>query len=605
MGGEGGARRVPGRVAAYVVCGAVLLSGCASMPDHGDLRGVESTPRQDTQVRVFAMPPQEGATPGAIVQGFLEALTSDDPDYATARKYLIGKAAKTWDPESSTTVLDVGPQPMQERPGGREGGADMSITLDGERVAALDAQQSYTPEVGKYRQTLHLVQDDKEQWRIDELPQGVVMGRSDFARNYTSVNKYYFASRARVGTVPAAVADPVYVRKRVDPTTQMVRSLLDGPTNWLRPVVRSGFPTGVALADDAGPLVPNDQNKLTVPLDRKAAGVKQGKCDEMAAQILFTLQSLTPVVDEVELQADGRRLCSLGEGRSAGIAARGSAQSPGHLYFIDGEHRLQWMAADGNDAAPESVPGAFGDGGKALRSVAVSRDEHEDAGVTLDGKQLYVTSLASGSQLGNPVLASAGATEKDRFTTPTWDAQGDLWVADRNPLTPRLYLLAKGDDTPVVVSTPGLTGRINAVRMAADGVRVALVVESGGRQSLLVGRVERDEGSDGRETVSVQELRSATPELEQVTAVSWASDSRLVVVGKETGGVEQVQYVQCDGSVPETGALPGLTEVQSIAASEDSEAPLFATSKDGLLWLPGGSGWRTLKPTASVAFYPG
>ncbi|WP_416975885.1 LpqB family beta-propeller domain-containing protein [Streptomyces sp. 4F14] len=605
MGGEGGARRAPGHVAAYVVCGAVLLGGCASMPDHGDLRGVESTPRQDTQVRVFAMPPQEGATPGAIVQGFLEALTSDDPDYATARKYLIGKAAKTWEPESSTTVLDVGPQPLQERPGGREGGADMSITLDGERVATVDAQQSYTPEVGKYRATLHLVQDDKEQWRIDELPQGVVMGQSDFVRNYTSANKYYFASRARVGVTPAAVADPVYVRKRVAPTTQMVRSLLDGPTNWLRPVVRSGFPTGTALQDEDAPLVPDDQNKLTVPLNAKAKGVKQAKCDEMAAQILFTLQSLTPAVDEVELRADGQRLCTLGEGRSGGVAARGSAQSPGHLYFIDGDHRLQWMAADGNDPVPESVPGAFGDGGKALRSVAVSRDEREAAGVTLDGKQVYITSLASGSSLGNPVLTSAGATEKDRFTTPTWDAQGDLWVADRNPLAPRLYLLGKGDDTPVVVSTPGLQGRINAVRMAADGVRVALVVESGGQQSLFVGRVERDAGSDGRETVSVQELRSATPELEQVTAVSWSSDSRLVVVGKETGGVEQVQYVQCDGSLPETAALPGLTEVQSIAASEDSEAPLFATSKDGLLWLPGGSGWRTLKPTASVAFYPG
>lgn len=66
-----------------------------------------------------------------------------------------------------------------------------------------------------------------------------------------------------------------------------------------------------------------------------------------------------------------------------------------------------------------------------------------------------------------------------------------------------------------------------------------------------------------------------------------------------------MQYVQSDGSVPEAGTLPGLTEVQSIAASEDSEAPLFATSKNGLLWLPGGSGWRTLKETASAVFYPG
>src|SRR3546814_5112928 len=39
----------------------------------------------------------------------------------------------------------------------------------------------------------------------------------------------------------------------------------------------------------------------------------------------------------------------------------------------------------------------------------------------------------------------------------------------------------------------------------------------------------------------------------QVTAMSWAGDNRLVVVGREAGGVEQVQYVQSDGSIPETG----------------------------------------------------
>ncbi|MEU1302934.1 hypothetical protein ABZ443_24655, partial [Streptomyces shenzhenensis] len=101
----GGVRRRPGRAAAYAVCGAVVLAGCASMPDGGDLRDVESTPRQDTQVRVFAMPPQENAAPGEIVQGFLEALTSDDPGYDTARKYLTSAAARKWRPEQSTTVL--------------------------------------------------------------------------------------------------------------------------------------------------------------------------------------------------------------------------------------------------------------------------------------------------------------------------------------------------------------------------------------------------------------------------------------------------------------------------------------------------------------------
>ncbi|WP_443031368.1 LpqB family beta-propeller domain-containing protein [Streptomyces sp. 3214.6] len=592
---------------AYAACGAVLLAGCASMPDSGDLRGVESTPRQDPQVRVFAMPPPDDAQPQEIVQGFLEALTSDDPSYSTARQYLTNKAAQKWEPERSTTVLADGPATVAGPTGSRDDGNDFSYVLTGTRVAVVDAQQSYTPASGNYGQTVHLTRDKKTgQWRIDALPPGVVMGKSDFQRNYVSVNKYYFASNTAAdgSGQPMAVADPVYVRERVDPMTQMVRSVLTGPTSWLRHVVRSSFPTGTALPKGTS-LAPDDQNKLTVPLNDKAAHIGRGKCDEMAAQLLFSLQSLAPTIEEIALRAGGTQLCSLAADRAAAVAARGSQTNPGYLYFIDGQHRLVRMTSGSGNTRAEPVPGALGDGAKALRSVAVARDEHSAAGVALDGKTLYVTSTVSGSSIGDPALQSKGKTETDRLTTPSWDAQGDLWVADRDPDRPRLLLLAKGRGQPLEVLTPGLDGRINAVRVAADGVRIALVVDKGGKQSLLIGRIERGAGSGEQPSVSVQELRSATPELEQVRAMAWAGDSRLVVVGREAGGVEQVQYVQCDGSIPEAGTLPGLTEVTSIAASEDSNTPLFATSKDGLLWLPGGSGWRTLKETASTVFYPG
>ncbi|MFC4500310.1 MULTISPECIES: LpqB family beta-propeller domain-containing protein [Streptomyces] len=610
MGADRGAgeRRTPARVVTYAVCGVVLLAGCASMPDSGDLRDVESTPRQDTQVRVFAMPPRDDAPPSEIVQGFLEALTSDDSGYATARQYLTARAAQQWEPEASTTVLADGPGTEAGRAGSREDGDDYSFTLTGTQVATVDAQQSYAPASGSYDQIVHLTRDKKtKQWRIDALPPGVVMGKSDFQRNYMSVNKYYLASSTKSASSgqPMAVADPVYVRERVDPMTQMVRSVLNGPTSWLRPVVRSSFPTGTTLKKGVTSLTPDDQNKLTVPLNDKAARVGQHKCEEMATQLLFTLQSLAPTIDEIALRASGRQLCSLTEEQA--VAARASNDDPEYLYFIDGRHRLLRMTggAGGSTTKAEPVPGELGDGTKELRSVAVARDEHSAAGVTLDGKSLYVTSTVTSGSLGDPVLQSAGKTAADRLTTPTWDAQGDLWIADRNPDAPRLLLLRQGGGEPVEVLTPRLDGRINAVRVAADGARIALVVDKDGKQSLLIGRIERSTGSGDQPSVSVQELRSATPELEQVTTVAWAGDSRLVVVGTESGGVEQVQYVQCDGSVPEAGTLPGLTEVNSIAASEDSEAPMFATSKDGLLWLPGGSGWRTLKETASVAFYPG
>ncbi|MFF4500334.1 LpqB family beta-propeller domain-containing protein [Streptomyces sp. NPDC001401] len=606
---EGSAGRRPMRALAYAVCGVVLLAGCASMPDSGDLRGVDSTPRQDTQVRVFAIPPQDNAQPSDIVSGFLEALTSDDPNYSTARQYLTKAASQTWKPGLSSTVLADGPGIDPNRLGSREGPDDLSFALTGTRVAKVDEQQAYSPAGGPYDAPVHLTRDKKtKQWRIDRLPQGVVMGKSDFQRNYMSVNKYYFASNAAAGTTPqpAPVADPVYVRRRVDPMTQMVRSLLNGPTNWLDHVVRTSFPTGTALKNGVTTLTPDDQNKLTVPLNEKAARVGQGQCNEMAAQLLFTLQNLTPAVDQVELQSGKSRLCSLREDRADTVAARGSVQPPGYLYFIDSKNRLVRIAAGSNSTKAEPVTGALGEGDKELRSVAVSRDEDTAAAVAGDGKELYVASLVSDSSLGDPVLTSHGKSgQNDRLTAPSWDASGNLWVADRDPDNPRLLLLDQGKGEPLVVKIPELDGRIQDVRVAADGVRIALVVAKGSKKSLLIGRIERrQEAGEDRPTVSVLGLHSATPELEDVTAMSWAGDSRLVVVGREQGGLQTMRYAQVDGSTPEGPAPAALSGIKEITAAESDRLPLVAYSEDGIVRLPSGAQWQ--KVTDGVApVYPG
>lgn len=605
---EGGARRRPVRAAAFAAFGVVLLAGCASMPDSGDLRDVESTPRQDTQVRVFAMPPQENAAPGAIVQGFLEALTSDDPNYDTARKYLTPAAAQKWRPQQSTTVLAGGPSTESDQgPGGREDPGSLTYVLAGTRVATVDAQQAYTPAQGPYTKRLHLTRDAKSgQWRIDALPQGVVMGKSDFQRNYTSVNKYYFASNTSVGVAaqPVAVADPVFLRTRVDPMTQVVRSLLNGPTAWLGPVVRSSFPTGTALQQGVSGLAPDDQNNVTVPLNREGARAGSAQCSRMATQLLFTLQNLTPTVDSVELQGpDDKTLCDLNADQAESVAWHSGVKGPDYLYFLDSKHRLVRIADTSTSTETMPVPGALGQGDEQLGSVAVSRDEHAAAGVSIDGKSLYVTSLSPKAPLGAAVVTSRGTTRTDRLATPTWDAQGDLWVLDRNPNDPRLLMLKQGSGKPLTVRIPGLSGHIMDIRVAADGVRMALVVEKGGRQSLLIGRIERDDSSG--EGPSIVELRSAAPGLEEVTAMSWAGDSRLVVVGREQGGVQQMSYVQVDGSVPEGQAPAALTGVKAITASEDERVPLVAYSEDGIVRLPSGAQWQKVVKDGSAPVYPG
>ncbi|WP_216591058.1 LpqB family beta-propeller domain-containing protein [Streptomyces brasiliscabiei] len=586
--------------------GSVLLAGCASMPDGGDMRDVESTPRQDAKVRVFALPPAEDAEPKAIVQGFLEALTSDDLDYETARKYLTGDALKTWEPDESTTVLDASPIPYTHVTGKRPEADEARIELSGTKVALVDGQHAYTPAGGEYNKTVHLTRvKDTQQWRIDRLPPGVVLGRSDFERNYKSINKYYFTSAAQSGE-PGTVADPVFVRSQVDPVTQAVRDLLEGPTSWLNPVARTSFPSGTALRKGTKALTPDDRNRLVVPLNKKADRVSESRCKEMAAQLLFTLQDYMPTgVDTVELQGStGTLLCELGEGEANIIASHGYGKSAAYEYFIDGGHRLVRLSEGKSLTTPTAVPGALGEGEKQLRSAAVSRDEDRAAGVSADGSELYVSPLTPGGTLGEPALRSTGATAKDRLTTPSWDGRGDLWVADRDPKKPRLLVLTDGMGEPLEVRTPNLDGRIEAVRVAADGVRVALILEQEGKRALYIGRIERDADAEST-TVSIVELRSVTPDLEDVTAMSWAGDSQLVVVGRESGGVQQVRYVRVDGSpMPDSGPS-ALTGVEEIAASEDESQPLVAHSADGIVRLSPGEQWQTVVKEGSAPVYPG
>lgn len=206
-------------------CAAVLLAGCASMPDSGDVTSVEQSPRSEgeSQVRVYGVPPQDGAQPTNIVRSFLDATTSDEADFRTATQYLAKSAKRTWRPFQVTNVLQERPKPEPKTLPNREDSNGYTVTLSGSQVAAVDDSHAYTPEEKPYRQTIHLIKEGG-QWRIDRLPDGLVLGLSDFQRIYRSVNKYYFASYNSESGEPKAnrnalVADPVYLRQRIKPIT--------------------------------------------------------------------------------------------------------------------------------------------------------------------------------------------------------------------------------------------------------------------------------------------------------------------------------------------------------------------------------------------------
>ncbi|WP_420037894.1 LpqB family beta-propeller domain-containing protein [Streptomyces sp. cg28] len=589
------------------------------MPDSGGLQSVEASQRPDSPVRVFALPPRDNAGAKTIVEGFLEALTSDDPSYAMARKYLTAKAAKNWHPERETVVLADGPRPRPlDRANAREEGRLFELT--GTRVASLDDQQAYQPDDRGYEGQLHLslvatAKGKPKQWRIDTPPAGVVLGESDFQRIYQSVNKYYYAVDSASksgdgGSQRRLVADPVFVRKWADPLTETVKEVLAGPTRWLNRVVTTSFPMKAALRDGTKSLTPDDANKLTVPLDKSADAIGAARCKEMAAQILYSLRDLaSSSVEEVELErSDGRLMCTLEKSAAYALVAPRYSQATEYQYFLDDKGRVVRMPGTEGSHKPEQVAGPMGEGERPMRSIAVSRDQERVAGVSGDGRSLYVASMVTNASLGDALVHSGAKAEKDGFTTPSWDAQGDLWVADRDPKNRRLLVFGQGmADRMQEVPVAGLgdDAAIEAVKMSGDGARIALLVDENGTTQLRIGRVERDHGVTGGDVeISVAGLRPAAPEMEEVTAMSWAGGSRLVVVGRESGGLQQIRYVQCDGSTPTGQALPGLTRVSEIAAS-DTDLPLLAHSDDGIVRLPSGAAWQSVLKAGTAPVYPG
>lgn len=618
MGAERRRGRGPAvRAVALLGCG-VLLAGCGSMPDSGDVSPVKASNPGDSQVRVYPVSPRENAEPDEIVNGFLEAMTGDDPGFATARTYLTKKAAGEWKPEESTTVLMAAPVSRRVRSGIRETQERLVYSLHGEQIATVDSRHAYQP-VGraKYAGAIQLVQapgpDGKgKEWRIDNLPPGLLLGESDFQRNYRSVNTYYFASGRHW-----VVADPVYIRQRQDPVTRMdpvaqtVKALLEGPTNWLDPVVDSSFPTGVALKDGVTSLTPDEQNKLKVPLNKKADNIGYGTCRRMAAQLLFTVGDLASTrVSQVELLSeDGRRLCVLEESQKENYRADPSGGLQENPYFLDASGRLAKLDATAeNVGSPSPVQGPFGNGAVKVSKVAVARDERRAAAVSDEDRHLRVASVVSDAdvELPQPLVRSNGARLEDRLSAPSFDGRGGLWVADRDPANPRLLYVPDGSEEPVPVSAPWLAGgwRIEALRVSEDGVRMALLLTKNGKTTLHIGRVER-QGAGAKQSVQVVDLQAIAPRMESVTSVSWAGQSRLVVLGKLAGGVQQVRYIQTDGSTS-AAAIPGLNQVKVVAAANDERSPLVAASADdGIVRLRAGANWQPMVEKGTSPVYPG
>ncbi|MFJ8044966.1 LpqB family beta-propeller domain-containing protein [Kitasatospora sp. NPDC096147] len=619
-------RRVARGFAALLV--PLLAAGCVAMPSDGSperVREPDPDASENLQVRVYAMPPHPGDDPKALLSAFLDAANADDQNYSTALEYLTPAAVKRWKPEERVVVLDTLPRPATVAGNSNmaEESGTVEVEIRGTKTAELDRGRTYTAsQVTSYTSTFRLVRQaegpNKGEWRIDDLPAGLITDQARFKNSYRSVHRYFptladpSVDPADPANRPVLVPDPIYLRTRLDPLTAAAKALLAGPSRWLEPGVRTAFDRSMELD---GPVTVTEGQAGTVRVKGLDFNVQDSRCQEMVTQLYYTLaevqgkqrlRSLTLNGDRGGCSTSGGSDVFLAPGQLAGGEA-GTRQ-----YYLDAKDSKSGplMVASGLGSKGTSVPGELGIKERALRpdAFAVRRDTAEAAVITSDSRDLFLVPLTEEGVRGPTVHQSAGG----RLVSPSWDGRNNLWLVEVPPQgAPRVLMVRDRKLVQVRLGELG-GGQVQQLKVSSDGSRIALVVQQDGRRKLRLGIV-RHGGTRQAPEVEVVGLtdREVAPALSDVVSVAWADTDQLLVLGKELDKLQQLHYFGTDGSVSADVPLQGGDSMLAVSATEargDGKVPpaVLATSRDQIYRLSG-SQWVELAPGLkdSQFSYPG
>lgn len=555
-------------------CGVVSSGMSAQVPTSGPIEqgeqvGVEP---EDQFIRVIAREPRPGMSPSQVVQGFLDASASFYGDQAVARMYLTPTANGEWRPGAGVVVYE-GAASLQERSSSVDFSAAQAGTIESNgRFAVSGPAADFN--------TVFELEKVNGEWRIDRLPQGLVLSQSDVDRAYRSFEVYFFNPSFDV-LVPDPRMIPVIGSGLA---TALIRELLAGPNTWLEPAVRTGFPAGVRLNIDA---VLIESGVAKVDLTANAQTADDPQREALSQQIVWTLRQL-PDVQAVEITAGGQPLVVPGvpspQPRDAWPQVDPNALPAGSSGYATRPEGVVKLSGDQVSLAP----GSAGTGEVTLVDIAIANDSSAIAGVDLDGA-VWQGRLAPGA----PLIRVRDPGEP---TGIAFDGASSLWVTDAQEGV--LAVSSTGSTRKVTVDGLGRRVELLSVLPSRDGTRALLVIRRGPRTGILLGRVLRTAADTSR--VVVDEPIRVENGLTEVVDAAWSSADSVAVLGSQTAGSLQVFDVDlARGTLSTNGAPQGPL---SVAAAPG--LPTLVGSADGLVYGLTAGAWVE-KVRGSEPAYPG
>lgn len=559
---------------------ALLLAGCgnlsttltAQVPTSGPIQQGEKVTgsTNDQFIRVIARPPSAGMTPTQLIQGFLDASASFEGDHFVARQYLTTKASDTWDPSTVVRVFE-GSGTLTE--------TGHRVDFTASQAATISANGTYrVSDAGSSLISGYDVQRVDGEWRISGLPSGLVLSQSDVDRTFRSLSVYFF-NPSFTRLVPDPRLIPVYGPAQA---TTLTRYLLSGPSEWLQPAVRTGFPDGVRLNLESVPVV---NGVAQVDLNRSARLATDEARVTLSQQLVWTLAQLSDV-KSVGITAAGEPFIVPGvsspQPRDSWPDVDPNAMPIGTTGFVAQSAGVVALTDDGSTP----VPGPAGT--TDFSDIAISGDGTVLAGIDMKGNLIRVplTARAARQRITLPGAPSA----------PAFGPDGSLWVvvagAGLVSVDPR------GVTVPIPIDGLARRSFVLAAIPSRDGTRAALIVRNGARTRLLLTRVTTGGSRSGTDLALSAPIR-VEKQLTEVIDVAWADADSLLVLGS-TGGAELQAFTVrlADGAVNDEGGVLGAVSV----ASAPGQANLMGSSDSKVYEVLGGA-WLT-RTTGAAPAYP-
>jgi hypothetical protein len=601
----------------------VAVAGCVSMPDGGPVRSYAITPspgaNSQRYLQFVPQPPEAGWNPAQIVQGFLTASASLGNGQQVARDYLTPGASAQWHPSWSAVVFS-GAGPRVSSPvyaaTGRQGKAgkvsEAEVTVTGTLRAELSSYGDYavpSASADHAPVTFRLVRSGTAgQWRIFSVPPSQLLLTSvEFAADYQLRNLYFVDPTGRF-----LVPDPVYVPLQATSTDLMsglVKDLIHQPQDWLAGGARTAFPGGTRLLGDvtvAGGLA-------TIDLGGAFSRTGEQAREEVSAQLFATLAGSDQgesSVQSIALYVNGKPWFPPS---SPDNVAQSSSPLPvpsgasDDFYYLDAAGNL-WRR-QGTAGAPVKVRQI----GTGYSAIAVSPGGH------------YLAALRHGKLYTGPMDGPLVRRQGSGYSSVSWDSSGDVWAVMagglfvlRGDVAPQQAQSARAAPVPVEVQRSGapVTAPVTAVKVAPDGVRVALILGGGsGTAGSAASGTTLDFGAitqpipaqgHGADLAMFQVTLSpfyVSSQSASFSAVTWYGPDNVITLGTAPGtqGPVLTEYSVNGESSSPVSSDSGITSVTASLGSE-----LIAGSRGGLLLADASTSgaWATIGAGLDPA-YPG